>query len=744
MTRNSLANAKVDWFLALLAGGLVYAGYTLFPMPALTPELSEEAAVITNLRPATSVFPGLWRLIAEFLPMTSEALGLAGRICVGFFAVLVYFCFRNGYLLLFRPVATSPVLTRRLAPILSILCAVMASFAEPVWRAFALFSPAALMMLVLVFCVVLAEGWLIRPRKRCIGLMSFLLGLAAAETLIAVVLAVVLVFVYRQIMVKILEVAAVPQEDFERMAELPRWRMVLLWVAGLALGIGANVAYMSMHDNVVVLGWNVSLVLFHYGTEYVRTFAEAASPVGWMLGLSLTLLPLFAACGLFSRLTDERGEVPFGFGLVILIFGVVAYFQQGSVRGAWFWTWSADDGLVTSPLLMAVFSLCASGAVAFVSGIFAYDAFARIARRATPGVARFYRASVVFLAVCAAVCILPRLPHARMLRLVSFNARAVAETVRELNGATRIFTDGTCDAELELEAQRRGQRLYAVNLIDDTAEGVGARLRIRGLTDETDLHAACLGAPVMMRVWACDKENGLTNVAMQLGFELWKREKNLVPPVASAFVARTSGLREEDVANAEKIAASFTEEVEQLTADAGYPDVPAFVRRAFFRHVWRLARLSRYRRDSAIADRLDACNGLLWEMLRDIENERIRVFMQMTPKEGLELALRRADFTGATRYAAAVLKVNEDDPQANFATGMYFLLGKRYTEAEPYLRKVLEVKPNEPAVLNNLSILCRKSGRYDEAVKLAERALKLAPDNREVQKTLADAKARKP
>ena len=732
---------KGNLLLALVAGAVVFAGYSLFPMTALTPELCEEGAVVAGLRPAAGVFPGLWRLVAGLMPVTADALGLVGRIGAGLFAVFAYLCLRNGFLLLFRPVGPLPSLVRRLAPALSFLCTVTGAFAEPVWRVFSLFSPAALMLVVLALCILLAQGWLVRPRPWCVCLMSFLLGLAAAETPLALALAVVIFLAYRRTMGRILATTAVPEEVFEEMADLPIWRMLLLWTAGLAAGVGANVCYISLRDNAVALGWNVSLVLFHYGTAYAKLLADAASPVGWMLGLALAALPLLAACTLFAHLTDENNEVPLGFGLVILLLGVVAYFQQGPVRGAWFWTWA--DGLVRSPLLLAVLSLCASAAVAFVGGIFAYDAFGRVAKRMTPGLAFFYRGSVVVLGALAAVCVVPRLPHAHLRRVLDFNARAVAETVRELNGAKRIFTDGTSDAALELEARRLGQELYAINLMG-YGDNVGVRLRLRGLTDETDRHAARLGAPVLMRVWACDKENGLSDAALQLGFELWKREKNLVPPVASAFLARTSGLREEDVADAGRIAAKFADEAVRLVPDAMAIDVPPTVRRAFFRHMWRLSRFARYRRDVALADRLDACNGSLHDMMRDVESERIRVFMQMTPREGLEIALRRADFTEATRYAAAVLKVKEDDPKANFATGMYFLLDRRYAAAEPYLRRVIEANPNEVAALNNLSILCRKTNRFDEAVKLAEAAARICPDSEEVQKTLADAKAKKP
>lgn len=733
----------VNLVLAALAGAVVFVGYHFFPVTALTPELCEEAAVVAGLRPAEGLFPGFWRLAAGFMPLTAEALGLVGRIGAALFAALAYICLSNGFLLLFRTVGPAPVLLRRLSPALSFLCAVMATFAEPVWRVFSLFSPAALLLPVLALAVILAQSWLIRPRVFCVCLMSLLLGLASAETPLAVALTVLIFPCYRWMMGRILETAAVPEEDFAEMAQLPVWRMVLFWVAGLVIGVGANIHYMIMRDNVSVIGWNVSLVLFHYGVDYVNLLVEAASPIGWLLGLTLTVLPLAAACGLFARLTNDQNEVPLGFGTVILLFGTIAYFQQGAVRGAWFWTWTADGGLVNSPLLLAAFSLCASSAVAYVGGIFAYDAFERVSHRASPRLTALYRACVLVFCVLAALCVLPRLPHLQLRRLLDFNARAVAETVRELNGAKWIFTDGTCDAALELAAHQLGQPVYAINLMD-ASDDFGIRLRTRGLRDESDVQAANLGASALMRVWACDKTNGLDNVALQLGFELWKRERDLKPPVSSAFIARTQGLREEDVADAGKIAAAFADEAERLAPSANAPDMPPSVRQAFFRHLWRLSRFARRHHNLPLAERFDACNVALREMIRDVESERIRVFMQMTPREGLELALRRADFTEATRHAAAVLKVNEDDPRANFATGMYFLLDKRYAEAEPYLRKVLEANPDEPAVLNNLSILCRKTKRYDEALQLAEKAIKILPDNEEVKKTLADARAKKP
>ena len=108
----------------------------------------------------------------------------------------------------------------------------------------------------------------------------------------------------------------------------------------------------------------------------------------------------------------------------------------------------------------------------------------------------------------------------------------------------------------------------------------------------------------------------------------------------------------------------------------------------------------------------------------------------ITPRRGLLMALGQADFTKARRYAEEVLKDDPDDANANFAMGMSYYVQRQWARAEEYLRKCLIGKPNEPAALNNLAIVCMETGRYDEALVLAERALKILPDSDEVKDTL--------
>ena len=71
-------------------------------------------------------------------------------------------------------------------------------------------------------------------------------------------------------------------------------------------------------------------------------------------------------------------------------------------------------------------------------------------------------------------------------------------------------------------------------------------------------------------------------------------------------------------------------------------------------------------------------------------------------------------------------------------------MSKNYGEAEMYLRRCLKRRPNEPAVLNNLSIICRKQHRWKEAEDFARKAIEILPGSPEVKQTLSDALKKAP
>ena len=735
---------KFGWAFPAAAIVAVFAGYSLFPLQALTPEMSREIASAAGIRPAAEIFPGLWRYLACVLPPEAWAFGHVGRVLAAVFALFLYLVLRRSMLFLHRSSVDLDRLENLYIPSIALVGAVMASFAEPVWQAFSLFAPASLTLLFAVVVSHLYLGWIEKGGwwRLCGGLV--LMGLFAAETPLALVFPVVCALGYLLLWKEIQDDAFEPREDLPTFRNLPVWRMFLSFSAGVLIGGALNVHFISLRNIYGTLGWKYTYVLFHYWQEYLGQIKHAATFSGWLLGIPLCVIPFVVCAKLLPRLTDDDRRMPFALGLIALFAGLIAYFEQGPLRGAWFWIWIGEKPLVTSAALLGFFSALSSCAVAFAGLIFVTDAFnSRRCEFREPGVILTYRAAMYIITIGVAMLILPRLPHTNLRKILAFNDTAIKETVRELNGAKYVFTDGSADAELELQAYRNGTTLNAINLMISGQPNAEA-LRLRGLTEDGDIIAAKMGASALLRVWACDKPGGLDNVGLQLGLDLWKREKGLTPPEATCFVARTKGLNPDDVKNASIIAKRFAGYITDLTETANAADVPASVRDQFFTHSWRISRFARYRKDADLADKLDTMNTALKKMLRDLEYARLQVFLQMTPKEGLELALKRADFQDAARYAAAVLKIDKEDPRGNFGMGMYFLMSNRLEDAEPYLRRVLIRRPDEPAVLNNLSIVCRKTKRYDEAIKLAKRAIELLPGNDEVEQTLRDAQNHAP
>ena len=66
---------------------------------------------------------------------------------------------------------------------------------------------------------------------------------------------------------------------------------------------------------------------------------------------------------------------------------------------------------------------------------------------------------------------------------------------------------------------------------------------------------------------------------------------------------------------------------------------------------------------------------------------RENTMRQMTPREGLQFALVRADFPLARRYAEPILDADPEDVDANFGMGMSYLMEEQYGRAEEYLKR---------------------------------------------------------
>jgi len=239
-------------------------------------------------------------------------------------------------------------------------------------------------------------------------------------------------------------------------------------------------------------------------------------------------------------------------------------------------------------------------------------------------------------------------------------------------------------------------------------------------------------------------------VAIQLGFELWKRDGKELPP-CSGVLSRPVGMSEEDRLRGVEAASALADRILDIYYDGGpSKSAGARVNELFLIVQWRISRIARMRaeredragnkqlslKDVSISDRLDHNNASLNRILRDMEKVRERTLRSVTPRESLQMSLARADFALARRFAEPILSADPNDPDANFAVGMSYYQQKQWTRAEEFLRRCLIKSPKQPAVWNNLAMVCFHTERYDEGLKHAHRALEVIPESAEVKDTI--------
>ena len=737
-----------DWLIALIAGLASFAAFSCFSVPGLDPSQWGEVSVAARLRPPQYIFPGLWRILAVGL---FSALGIAravsslawiGAAVGGVIVALSYLVARQMLSFLVRFSDEQPVWTKLIAPMFAMVAALFVAAADPVWRIVQTFSPEELRLLMLLGAVYLYLRWFSLGGDWRLYPLVALVGVMAAETPFAFVLPPLFIAGYFGLWRHVMDGSFAAPDALPNPDQLPRWRMFFLFLGALGAAVWLNSWFFTVLGGLDANGWRSSDIYFRYGAGYWHTLADASTLAGWALGLGFGLFPLVVALRLFPSTLRDDMPMRFQRGVIMVFVGFLAVMQSGAFPAARFWAFMKDTVAVSSGFLLSFYVICSALTIALVGSAFAFEC-RRVylpdgARKPGPMLRHLVPAIAAGLLALAFLHV-PRQAACEMKRIVR---DALDETVRECEGAKWLFTDGRLDEGVELVAASCGKSLTTLNMMCGPGRWEQS-VRERGFQPGgIDYDNVTIGVPMLLRVWAGEKPGGMDEAAIQLGFEFWKREGK-TPPKASGFVARTTGLGDEEAARGVAVANEIAKRILALDASAYASASPSLVD-ALSSVSWRISRFARMRNDESLADSLDKTNTALKRMLSIIEYERQRTFMQMTPREGLQLALRRADFVEARRYAAAVLRSDEDDPEANFGMGMSYLKEGDMNDAEFYLKRCLKRRPDEPAVLNNLSIICRKAKRYDEAVELAEHALKMLPNSPEIQQTLKDAQERKP
>ena len=139
--------------------------------------------------------------------------------------------------------------------------------------------------------------------------------------------------------------------------------------------------------------------------------------------------------------------------------------------------------------------------------------------------------------------------------------------------------------------------------------------------------------------------------------------------------------------------------------------------------------------EAKMAKSLDDKNSIYKKLVETMEKRKAMMLQSLTPREGLQLALVRADFTMGKTYAETIIGVDPDNPEACFALGMYYLKERQLSRAELFLKRCLIRRPREPAVYNNLAMLQIEQGRFDAARANIGKALEIIPGSAAVLDT---------
>lgn len=778
------------WWDVLFAVGIAALAFlllTLWSYPVLHPGVWDEVAIAAGLRAPTTPENGLYRSIVHGLFTVFPAstvlrlLPILGRIVVASCAAGVYLTFVEIFPSTLRLSAHMGRLGGHVGRVVAVLAAVLFLGADPIWRAAQTFSPTTLFIAENVLLWALFFRFVRRGVLWPLYICSAILGSMTAETPLGLLISVVAVVS----LLKAVSFALDPDIPFVNplvdslIRAVTFTRLCNIWISFLTLQIGGDFWIFKVLGGLGAAGCEAAS---DYPVVYLKTFIQlmkgAASPVGWLFALLMCVTPFVLAIRLLPKAWDEDRFLPYAVGLLFAIIGLVSLGQVTGFRSFWFWLWIRETPMISSDRLLSVLLILNVAACAFSLAVFGIDAvcrnYARIAKQLYPesmGIAQttqmmesisrnrvmrrraFY---LTLLLVPAVVLWGRRQPQVReMMQVISdYSDEVLAELGEKRNV---LFTDGSFDTWLELRSKAAGRTLWTLSLmaLNTPAE---VETRLRAAENEEDKTLLTGGAATTLRSWLADKSPRLEKVGVQVGFELWRREGVDLPPLTGLMALPGTMLPEGESERARMACEGLIKAIHTL--DRSYmlsSCSDAVVRRLFPFVVWRLSRLAVVRgrafdkagrrteafEAAAEADELDAVNYSLAKLHRDskwLSRQSSGVLMP-TPREGLVIGLARADFNLAAQFAQPILRSEPDDPRANFAVGMKHYMDEQYARAEYHLARCLKLRPNEPAVLNNVAMAQLKQDKLDEAEENARKALAIIPNSREILRTLDSIQA---
>lgn len=570
------------------------------------------------------------------------------------------------------------------------------------------------------------------------------------------------------------------QKDFDDVAEvfddevaeevdrattgLENWAFGVFFFTGFVATLFVDAWTFRALDGMAVKGlgaWDYPVVLVG---AWTGQFRAVISTDDFLAAAALSLVPFVIAYVLMPLATGTKSRLAFPLGWLMLFLGLASFTQLGPIAKLWYWAWDFGRASTPSGVVQTVLAFFGAGTIAI-----AFQTACCGCRRRVKGVdtlaleesaahASMRVFGLVVLVACtfavlgASVCGRRQaLVRTRMELLWKY----VKVTADHVKGLRWVFTDGSFDDALALELAVRGQRETSLVSVMSGHKPYETFIRMRAAEDAEDRPMLEAGGGEALRFWVNEKPEHLKKTGVQVGFEALKRCRDEFP--------RPAGLAMRMVVNptdgiAFDAADGATIELSKLALEVASRPGGAFagfdrtVAEKFDFMLWRLARMAEQRalafarRDEVkdmsiqreVSRALDKANVSARLLGNKLERLKPAEGVVLTPREGLWVSLKRADFELARRYAVMVLRTNADDVDANFAMGMWSLESREYMQAVRHLQVVLKQKPNEPTVLNNLALAYYRLNFFTEAIECAERAIKILPTSEELQRNLAN------
>jgi len=745
----------VAWRMPVLLAVIVTGCLAAYPRLGLSPRQWEDHAVAAGLRLPAEALSGLWRgllalLYAVLSPSTVETvLWTVGCLSGGALVLLAYGIFSD--LLPGKVRARLRAVPEGLFWERCLLATGALAFVSSpaVWTCCRAPGPSLGQLLTTVGAVRLALVCLRGRHYYLLPVVALALGLLIGDGFFALVPFLLLLgYLQARAVGRIGQVSNVLSNPI--VLRVVTVRMMFAFVGAALAAWTADYLLYRLFGGLKLSETLSGDVLRALVGESLTAMRSTSTVIGWCFALLTSVMPFVVLRLAVPRVFPEEGPPSRIFLGAAGVCAAVAVTQTVGFRSL-----NADSWA----MLLAMRGEFAGSLLALTRGlVFVWATALLLGSLPTEPELRLRRFGWIFAGLVWVLALAGSLPtrvQPQVLRMQAVIDAFCREVARSCAADVRLVTDGAVDVGIELAAFREGRRLTAISLVSGDAPRDVA-LRQRGIDDREDLKALASGGPDALRMWIEVRTNRLAGVAALAGFDRRYDYPSSVRPRLSGLVAHFGGEAGAEERRGRAEARTLGARILAICARGDSTSGDPVVRSVFRFVQWRVGEMCRIRSrlaataadaveiaaDNRLAEDLEKTNPLLGSIrLRHgwLAEHHGAVIL---PHEGVLIGIKKSDFRMASHYAEEVLKSDPDDPEANFATGMFHYFNRQFARAVPYLKRVLVKRGEDPAVLNNLALAHLRLGRAEEAIAYAERARRAAPDDATLR-TSADRIRRK-